>query len=660
MNKEMISTMRTVTVEKISDVITDQTMVMAMTINDELNSLGYTLKPAGIVKLAKSNMTSVVDDFKKAIGNINAKPMYPNFPTQVMEMNVAEYRFHQLFHYFSTYGMETLFGTEVKRGWLPSVEDTEKVKDDTTLLSLKVLDVIFEEEISDFVINKLSSKNERFTIEEMMLFESAVSMATHDTIVSMNVEFKENLIPIFNLIFKSNRDDKKEILVGICQHTGDVWKCIEALLAEYKHFKTSQKNLLVSVLESFPITDFEANLILSNSKATNVKRMLKYLDYNMYSKSSEHKLAVAKLRNNELRSWEGQAKALISERNNDAVKFIAARPGMLIRMISILLRAGYSVTEISEELEKHASELSTQTLVSLLSHFGRENTTNFNGELHDVKEASDIFEIVNRAFVKNLKSKNTELKDKKVYFDLDAFDLDLSQLECNNKSPESGYLVSGLAIKIPENVNKMRFFVYWNDESRVDIDLHTYGLTANDEFIHIGWNAYFCNGGMITSGDITHSDAAEFIDIDLNVDMKRVKTEVDIYNIYKDCKKSMKNIDTVFVGMMAVDKIGEDVKLYQPKNCFFSHFLKGDEEKLTYGIIDIPHRVLIFKGSERDINLNESLENQFNLRVYLNKLMNSQNAVIVDKKEDADFVLSMEKTKDENGISLIDKNFYLD
>ena len=142
--------------------------------------------------------------------------------------------------------------------------------------------------------------------------------------------------------------------------------------------------------------------------------------------------------------------------------------------------------------------------------------------------------------------------------------------------------------------------------------------------------------------------------------MKRVKTEVDIYNICKDCKKSMKNIDTVFVGMMAVDKIGEDVKLYQPKNCFFSHFLKGDEEKLTYGIIDIPHRVLIFKGSERDINLNESLENQFNLRVYLNELMNSQNAVIVDKKEDADFVLSMEKTKDENGISLIDKNFYLD
>lgn len=35
MNKEMISTMRTVTVEKISDVITDQTMVMAMTINDQ-------------------------------------------------------------------------------------------------------------------------------------------------------------------------------------------------------------------------------------------------------------------------------------------------------------------------------------------------------------------------------------------------------------------------------------------------------------------------------------------------------------------------------------------------------------------------------------------------------------------------------------------------
>lgn len=666
MNKNMINTMRTMTIKKVSDVVTSENVLKAMTINAELNALGYTLKPNGIAILAQGEMNHILDDFKVIIGNVSAKPMYPNFPTQVMNLDDATFRFHQLCHYFSTYGMEELFGAEVKRGWLPTVEDTEKIEKDTTLLDLKVLDIIFESEIPNFCIKKLAEKKERFTIEEMELFTDAVSKADTTVLTSMNITFKENLIPIFKVIFESDREDKKEILVSICQHTGDVWKCIESILNErkIKHFKTAEKNLFVKILESYSIADFKANLILSNSKANKMKKMLKYLDYNMYSKSVLHRQAVAELRNNELTSWEGKAKALIANKDSSALSFISERPGMMVRMLTMLLRAGYSVSDISTELSKKADALSTQTLVTLLEHFGRKKATRFDGELHDKKEATEVYEIVNVSFLANLKSKNSELKNKRVYLDLDNFDLELSQLECNNKSPEGGYLTSGLAIKIPEKVKKMRFFVYWNDDKRVDIDLHTYGLMANDMVTHIGWNANFCDGGMVTSGDITHSDAAEFIDIDLNhVDLKRVNTAIDIFDIGDwGCftERAMKNIETVFVGMMAVDKIGKEVKLYDPKNCFFTHFLKGNESHLTYGIIDIEHRVLIFKGTEKDCNLQESLENKFNLKVYLDEFFKAQNVTIVKDKNECDFVISMEKTKEENGISLIDQNFYLD
>lgn len=193
MNKEMISTMRVMTVVRMNDNLTDENLVKAMTINEELNTLGYTLKPEGIIMLAKSDMSNIVNDFKSIIGKVSAKPMYPNFPTQVMDMDEAEFRFHQMFHYFSTYGIEDLFGKEVQKGWLPSVEDTEKVKEDTSLLKLKVLDVIFEDEMANFCINKLSDKRERFTIEEKMIFEKAVARADKETLLSRIWLLKRNL-----------------------------------------------------------------------------------------------------------------------------------------------------------------------------------------------------------------------------------------------------------------------------------------------------------------------------------------------------------------------------------------------------------------------------------------------------------------------------------
>lgn len=665
MDKKMISTFRTLVVEKERENITDESMLRAMTVNAELNALGYTLKPIGIIALAKADMSRIVVDFKDAIGEVKAKPMYPNFPMQVMEMEEAEFRLHQLLHYFSTYGVEKMLGVDVEKGWLPKVENTEKVKEDDTLLSLKVLDVIYTDEQSDYVITKLARKNERFTLEEMTLFEEATKDASHEVLISMNVEFKENLVPVFKMIFEGNREDKKEILVGLCQHTGDVMKCARPLLEarhDSKHFNTSEKRLLVKVFEAFPIADFKANLILSNSKAEDAKILIQYLDYNTFSRSKAHKKAVAKLRNNQLRSWEGKAKALISEENEDALTFIGERPGMMVRMLTILLRAGYDAEKIAEILVEKGEALSTQTLVSLLTHFGEKNAKRFDDTLHDKKEANAVFEIVRKALISNLACKETPIRDQKVYLDNGNINLELSRLECNIKSPESGYLASGLAINILEDIKRLRFFLYWNDKERTDLDLHTFAITTEGEGVHIGWNGEYNNHNIVYSGDITHSDAAEYVDVDLTSDIEQVKTDIDVYYAgSKECK--MKNIDTVFVGMMAVKKLGEDVKLYDPKNCFFSHFLKGDEKTIEYGFIDVPHRVLVFTGKPKTtygMKGKMELENRFNLKAYLDLLLASQHAVFVENEEDADVILTMEKSTKENAISLIDENFYLD
>ena len=94
----------------------------------------------------------------------------------------------------------------------------------------------------------------------------------------------------------------------------------------------------------------------------------------------------------------------------------------------------------------------------------------------------------------NLKAKNIpELKGKRVYVDMNNYNLEMSTIECNTKSSEGGYIRSGLAYRIPEDIKRIRFFVYWNDSSRVDVDLHAKLVANSGTISNIGWDADYKN-----------------------------------------------------------------------------------------------------------------------------------------------------------------------
>ena len=646
--------------------IDNRRMVVAVTVNQELNNFGYTLKPEDIVRLAKcdiSEITILLNEFKEIVGDVKAKPMYPNFPFQVMEMDEATFRFHQLCHYFSTYGIEALTGEEVIKGWLPNVEDTEKTKYDKSLLDLKVLDLWSYTYAIDFSILRLLSKNERLTLPEMEIIKCDIKLVTDDVFKTLNIPFKENMYELFYNVFTSNRFKEIE-LYKFCQHTGDIWKCIDYLMNEkgIKHFRTSQKRVLVKLLESYPVADFEANLILSNKSANKVKILLNYLDFNTYSRSPQHKEAVRKLRNKELQSWEGKAKALIFSKDTSALEFISKRPGIMLRMITLLLRNGYKASDISKALIESAGKLSTQTLVTLCTFFGMEELPETKkGEERDKFEVMALNAIFNECLEANLAAKDiAELKDKKVFLDMDNYNLDLSMIECNTKSEEGGYIRSGLAYKIPEDVKRIRLFVYWNDKNRVDVDLHASMINLDGTKATIGWNSNYKNGVAVFSGDITHSDAAEYIDIDLDK-AKDIYSKANLnINLYSG-RPSFGEIDECFVGIMAVNNIGEEVKLYDAKNCFFNHYLKGKQRCLEYGYIDIKNHCLVFIGKEGvKYSNNQYYKSSFSLGKYLDALFVSQNTELVENKEDADIILTMEKSTDDKAISLLDNNFFME
>ena len=650
--KNLLEQLRLVVLRE-GKVMTDASLVKAMSANENIRSLGYTLNAKGIIALAKSpDIDSFYDEFKEMIPDIKAKPMYPDFPNQVMNIDEAQFRFHQICHYMSTYGVEQLaelFGQDyqVKRGWLPEVEETEKTEKDDKLLKDKIVEVINEDQQYSAALERLLQKKERITAQEIEIVSEALK---HVDVASLDLDipFKQNMMYVFHALFEL--EDKDQAFVGmrnLCQHTGDVLKCIDYSLTrcDYK-FKTSQRKLLVRLIESYPVYDWKANVILTNKKARRTILVLQYLSYNRFSKSTEHKEVVRMLRNGELSSWQAQAKALLSKNSEGVLDFIAERPGIMLRWTNWLIKLGHDKEEIRKYLLESAEDLSTKTLVQTITLLGR------------MDEREDAIDVLVSVLEKKLQLLDTPLKGKKVYVDYGRLDAAHSMLLAKND--EAGYVRNGLAYKIPEEVKIIRFFVYWNDKDRVDLDLHA---TANDvegNGIYVGWDSDFRKDGCVHSGDVTHSNAAEYIDIDLGSNLNEVQFNINLYA----GKPEFSKIDECFVGLMAVKKSKENVRLYNPENCFFYNDIRTKTRTLHYGYVNLPERYLALDGTETKMQWMKGAYTMENHRVsmltldkYVLLLLNAQNALFANKDE-ADIELVMEKPENDKQISLIDNEFF--
>lgn len=723
--------------------LTDERLVQAVTVNEELRNIGYTLTPSDLVLLAGSpSLPDFVRHFRSLLPDVAAPPMYPDFPIQVMEMSEAQFRLHQAIHYFSTYGVEQILGTQVRRGWLPDVRSTQKTQSDDTLLKAKVLELVPEEKAPLTALARIMQKRERLTLPGRELTTEALAYIEPEDLAGLKVPFKENLTELFDAILKmeSEKDNspvpaERKVLLWkqICKHTGDVLKCVRAILPRYRfHFRTSQKKAVVKLLESYPAVDLRANLILSRSKREESITVLQFLDYNMYSGSVEHKEAVRALRAGELRSWEAQAKYLLASSDEGALDFIAKRPGMLLRMISWLLRLGYPDDQIRDKLTDKAGAISAHTIVDIFNALDRkdenapqesiyralrerqehllerytkvaENPGIFLAKVISLKTQEEVVEeaksivsrckkeiaeldrryealsdlyartapyservraILEAVLRAHMEKVHTELAGKKVFVQAQEYDLSYSRLEGSRKSEEGGYLPGGMAIRIPDEVKRLRFFVYWNDKERVDVDLHAAAYDREGESIHVGWDAHFNKTGIVHSGDITHSNAAEYIDIDLSAPLRNAEASLHLYY----GKQSFGKIETCYVGMMAVKKFKEDVKLYDPKNCFFTHELHSEERRLCYGYLDVPRRLLFFTGRapEKEAwfsfpkGMYRELAPTLSLEKYLKLLIEAQGASFAGSAQEADIILTIGKPAEEKAVSLVDRNFYLE
>ena len=732
--KLLFSEFRFVVADKGQVPLSNEALTKAMTLNTNIESLGFTFTAKDIVEVISTmeNPEEIYEAINSYVSVVKAKPMYPDFPSQVMEMDDAQYRFDQLMHYDSTYGamlranllqlaMGLTMGLDteyeigelpseykvsgelpseykISKGWLPAVEDTKKTVDDKTLLKAKVLEIIPSEKMYTLPVHRILSKRERMSSSDELIIKYAIDnyRGAMADLIPEKIEFKENiLILVNNICIMENDSKKKELLTAVCQHTGDVLRCIEYRLQKtHYHLSRPEKRLWVAVLERYSEIDLECNLMLSNKKASGNIRLLQFIDYNRYSHNRKHRDVVARFRNGDLQSWEGKLKKLNDKDVHAGLRFAATHPGNLVRMVTWFLRLGCSQEEIKTALAENASSLSSQTLVDLLDKFLNQYQTGYDSTGHPssdideerTKEHEKTAEVLKYVLAAKCKTLDTPLsmpveyeeeiegenvvktRPKKVFIDEECFDWNNSRILGNNKSIEGGYLRKGLKIKIPEDVKNVRFFTYWNDKRCVDVDLHAYMRESNSPGVkHVGWNGDFRQSGVVMSGDITHSDAAEYIDVDIEKaaasGIDRIQLCVHLFN----GKENLGAIDECYVGCLAVSNLGKKVKLYNPKNCFFVSDLNAKVGGEIYGIVNPSERTLELCCEEYNpykdncsYSMAESHKVRFSLREYIEMLVKEQGAQLVVNRAEADMVLKIQKSESDSENSLTDVNFWLD
>ena len=638
-------------------VLTDEMLCQAMTLNENLCAQGFVLTAEDVARIAVSpELPGFYQKLEALCPSVDARPMYPGFPRQVMEMPEAMLRMHQLIHYFSTYGMEELFGG-VSRGWVPAYDGPERSVSQTAVLKAHVITLVSEEEAAFTALRTLLQRRERLTNPELMLAELALPGCRAEELGTLEVPFKENLELLFPLVLAlPDREAALSGLRSLCAHTGDVLRCARSFLRQrHYHLRTAEKKTLVRLLERYPARNLRENLIQSLQARERNLEVLQYLDYNRFARSPEHRELVRALRSGELQSWHAVSEQLLRAGDPAALAHLAQRPGYLVRTLGRLLRLGYPAEAIREQLLPAAGQVSAHLLLKTL------RTMSFLSRDGDDAEREKTAEILREALAEHFRRVETPLKDRKLYLALEDIDPVHSSLETEDRSAGGGYVRSGIAYRIPDGVRYLRFFVYWNDPWQVDVDLHAGAKASDGMSVNVGWNGDYHDRGVVYSGDMTCSDSAEYIDIDLEAPLEKVWTNLHLYY----GRPSFREIETCYVGMMAVSDLGEDVELYDRRNCFFSHEITQENDALFYGFVDVRRRFLRYVGQPNP-NLwassppEERMRTDYSLQDYLDCLFAAQGVQLVSDPEEAELILTLEKGQSEKEISLVEQNFFLE
>ncbi|KZE71606.1 cytoplasmic protein [Paenibacillus elgii] len=550
----------------------------------------------------------LVADLKSLLGaNVNFKPMYPNFPEQVMLLSQAELYLHAIYHYLTLD--------------LPEHEALERIPL-LDQVDLKIIDLGSPEQFDQTIRNLIAANG---SISEQDKEDIEWVIAAYDdlgAVLPNEIPLKENVGFVVGVLLKYNKASLD--LVGKYVKTAtDVLRLAVALSdgdvslaasTKFRKFKRAERRLLLGLLDR--CGNIVEDMLRYKHRWIRLGEILHPTEYqNRYARCQE---AFDILRNDKPYETFGGKVELALRRKDTllAAALLKTRAGEFARRLDHLLRLSEDSAQVIDQFAEVADQASTPVLLQVMAHFShrqemRELRTFFpKGNVAkamaipntlpgiDPDTCEAVVDTCRRTLIRRF-SELPPLGD--VYIDesLKQYLMPFSQ---RSASKALRTIVRGSRVKMTEG-DTIRFFLWWKEgmvngkhTGRVDIDLSAVMYDKNWQYVeHISYtNLRSDKYKAAHSGDITSAPqgACEFIDLHIP-SIVRYGGRFIVASLNSFTEQPYCNLPECYAGWMMRQspKTGE---VFEPSTVSDKIDLTADTQIAIPVILDLVERTVIW------------------------------------------------------------------
>ncbi|PQP86464.1 TerD family protein [Paenibacillus sp. AR247] len=503
-----------------------------------IEALGYTFSYAllrAVQDLSKAQFEALyqqlVADLQVMVGaHVKFKPMYPDFPMQVMEHSDAELYLNAIYHYLTldvpAYGHA----------------DRLPLEDEG---NLKVIDLGSRAEFMSLISRLIQAKGsisdrDKQDIDDVIAFAGADDL---EVLLPDDIPFKENAAFIAASLMKHDKANLEQIgryfrTATDVLRLAAAWSDGDVSLAEatrFRKFKRRERRLLLGLLEK--CQSITEDMLRYKERWIRLGEILHPSEYKHRFRRCEEAFDV--LRNDKpFTTFNGSVELAFQFRNVwTLIDLLMQRPGELARRLDHLLRSTEHTEYVVLAFGEVVKEVSTPVLLQVKNHFARRRERQqlrvffpkgnvakafaLRNNLPEIDEEAcrDIVQLCEQALIGRFSALPPLGK---VYVDkrLQSY---LVPFSGRSASKALHTIVRGSRVPMAEG-DTIRFFSWWKEglvdgkpTGRVDIDLSAVMYDRDWQYVeHISYtNLRSSKYRAVHSGDIVTAPqgACEFIDL---------------------------------------------------------------------------------------------------------------------------------------------------
>ena len=664
---------------------------VVLTMNKNLESLGFTFDVNTIEYMQNVDRDQLVAFYKWLIPVLKEKtgasritrPMYPNFPSQVMEADFMELYFNAIIHYLSSGELVPAYAKEER---IPLLDVNTKLE----VISLGSMDEFVEMMAgiisSNTSISETDKRHLTILADYEPVFEAAIELAE-------NIPHKEVLSFVTALVMNQRHDidmtvyfkNATDVLrLAVALSDGDVSL---AKNTRFVSFPRYQRRFLLNLLDNCG-SNIEEDMARHAKKWIRLGERLHPFEMPQFSKAYE---AFELIRNSKVSTFNGLLESSITNGQLDLViELLSTRPGEFARRLDALLRKfETSAGRIIQAFDSVASKVSTPVLLQVLGHFNGRNDKTVRmfmpkGSTAKAMVAANDFE----PLAGNVKGKLIETLENALmarFKDLPSLDsvyIDPKLMgylipSSQRSASEATHVVTrGSRIYMNSEAKTVRGFIHWYNvqegayEDRTDIDLSCIAYDENftQQLAHVYYgNLRYrhqinhlnigCHSGDFVNAPREAGGASEFIDMSIEA-LQDIGARYIVFTINSFTHQPFEKMDCTFGWMEREEPDSGEV--FEPATVVNRINLTGEGRMMTPVIFDVEEMCFIWVDMTIENNLrraNNIVNNSYGIalhalaltEMYYSKVnlydlfyLHAQaRGEIVDAPEDADVVFGV-------------------